>query len=196
MGLEAAEQIGDLPNFAQALVALRMAHRAMLAKYPAGDSERELIESVFVAGDQCIREGQGTGRHKALFRRAMDLRDKSDKLRRQRESVRGGLWFAIDSLNAAEAANDFPIDATVTASARKAIAAIGQDREFNQVQIAILLASDVDQMLFACGEVDQLPSKNIAARYAGLGDHVFGRLAPVHALTVIADEPRGEEAYR
>lgn len=196
MGLEAAEQLGSLPLFAQALAALRMVHRAMLAKYPTGDSERELIESVITAAHDCVRDGQGTGRLKSLFERAMALRDTYDTHRRERISVRTGLWSAIDSLNAAEAASDFPIDATVTGSARKAIAALGQDREFNRLQITILLASDVDQLLFACGEVNMLPAKNAGAMYAGLGDHVFGRLAPVHALTLVHDEPRGEEAFR
>jgi hypothetical protein len=196
MRLEAVEQFASLPNFAQALVALRMVHRAALAKYPANDSEKELIESALAAAGQCVRDGQGNFRHKALFHRAMALRDLFDERRKDRERVRSGLWWAIDATNAAEMANEFPVDATVTRSARSAIAVLGEDRELSRMQITILLASDIDQILFACGEVDKLPSKRLASKYEGVGDHVLGRLAPVHPLTVTPYIPGGEEAAR
>ena len=93
-------------------------------------------------------------------------------------------------------ANDFPVDATVTRSARSAIAALGEDRELSRMQITILLAADIDQLLFACGEDDRLPSSRLASKYEGLGAHVLGRLAPVHALSVTPYEPSGEEAAR
>lgn len=200
MRLQAIEQFASLPNFAQALVALRLVHRAALTKYgaagPEADPERELIESAIAAACQCVRDGHGNFRHEALFQRAMALRDLFDEHRPLRECVRVGLWWAIDSVNAADMASDFPVDGTVTRSAQSAIAALGEDRELSRMQMTILLASDIDQLLFACGEVDKLPAKRLAAKYEGLGDHVFGRLAPVHALTVMPSVPSGEDAAR
>lgn len=196
MRLEAIEQFSSLPNFAQALAALRMVHRAVLAKYAASDPEKALIESALAAALRCVRDGHGNFRHKDLFQQVMDLRDLMDGDRADREWVRLGLWWALDSVNAADSANEFPMDETVTRSARSAIAALGEDRELSRMQITMLLAGDLDQLLFACGEVDKLPSKNRASKYAGLGDDVLGRLAPVHALTVIPHVPRGEEAAR
>ncbi len=196
MGLEAVAQLASLPNFAQALVALRMAHRGVLAKCPAGDPERELVESALTGAVQCVRDGHGTFRHKATFERVMALRDVIDEHRKAREWVRAAMWWAIDSVNAADMANEFPMDGTVTRSARTAIATLGEDRELGRVQIMILLAADIDQLLFACGEVDKLPSKNLGSKYEGLGDHVLGRLAPVHGLTVTPYVPTGEEAAR
>lgn len=194
MGQPAPDKFSSLPLFAQALVALRMVHRAVLAQYPAGDSERELIESALEAAFKCAHDGQGTRRHDKLFSRSMALCDLADSHRQHRAAVRAALWSAIDSINAAEAASDFPVDATVTMSAQKAIAALGDDRELSRLQIAIVVAADVDQLHFACGEVDKL--NNAAAKYTGLGDHVFGRLAPVHPLTVTPYVRTGEDAAR
>ena len=196
MRLQALQHLASLPNFAQALVAVRLVQRAVLARYPAEDAERALVESALDAAFQCIRDGQGNFRHKPLFDRAMSLRDLLDEHRNLREHVRNGLWWAIDSVNAADMANDFPVDGTATRSAQSAIAALGEDRNLSRLQMTILLASDIDQLLFACGEVDKLPSKRLASKYEGVGDHVLSRLAPVHPLTVTAWVPSGEDAAR
>jgi len=188
MRLEAVEQFASLPNFGQALVALRMVERAACAKYAPSDPERMLIESALAAARQCARDGHGNFRHEALFTRARDLRYLDDALLASRRWVRSGAWWAIDAVNAADMANEFPVDATVTRSAQGAIAALGEDEELSRMQITILLAADIDQMLFACGEVDKLPSGRLAAKYEGLGDHVIARLAPIEPLAVM---PRG-----
>lgn len=196
MRLEAVNQFATLPNFAQSLLAIRMVQRGVLAKYPEHDDERILIESALHAAQQCIRDGHGNFRHQPLFKRVMALRDLTDAHREDREWVRSALWWAIDSTNAAEMANEFPVDPTVTRSAQTAIASLGEDRELSRMQITILLAADIDQLLFACSEVDKLPSKRLAAKYEGLGDHVLSRLAPPHPLTVIHYVPSGEAAAR
>lgn len=194
--LDAISQFDALPNFGQALVALRMVRRAVMAKYAEADAERALIERACDAAEACAKAGNGTHRHKPLFRHVMDLRDEFDARRPSLEWVRTAAWWMVDAINAAESAQDFPIDGTVTRSARSAIAALGEDRELSRLQITILLAADVDQLLFALGEVDKIPARNIAAKYDGLGDHVMARLAPVHALTVTPYEPTGEAAAR
>lgn len=196
MRLEAVNQFATLPNFAQALLALRMVQRGVLAKYTEQNEERSLIQSAVTAAVQCVRDGHGNFRHAALFKQAMALRDLLDTHRPDRECVRSALWWAIDSTNAAEMANEFPVDPTVTRSAQTAIATLGEDRELSRMQITILLASDIDQLLFACSEVDKLPSRRLAAKYEGLGDHVLSRLAPTHPLDVIHYVATGEAAAR
>lgn len=196
MRLEAVNQFATLPNFAQALLALRMVQRSVLAKYAVQDDERSLIQSAVTAAVQCVRDGHGNFRHETLFKKAMALRDLTNVHQQERECVRSALWWAIDSTNAAEMANEFPVDPTVTRSAQTAIATLGEDRELSRMQITILLASDIDQLLFACSEVDKLPSKRLAAKYEGLGDHVLSRLAPPHPLNVFHYVATGEAAAR
>lgn len=196
MRLQAINHFATLPNFAQALLSLRMVQRAVHAKYPKHDDERALFDSAISAATQCCRNGHGNFHHKHLFKRAMALRDALDHHRADREWVRAALWSAIDATNASEMANDFPVDPTVTRSAQSALALLGEDRELSRMQITILLAADIDQLLFACSEVDKLPARRLAAKYEGLGDHILQRLAPVHPLTVTPYLPTGEAAAR
>lgn len=194
--LDAIARFDALPNFGQALMAVRMVRRAVMARYADGDAERALIERACDAAEACAKVGNGTHRHKPLFRQVMNLRDAFDARRPTMHWMRAAAWWMMDAVNAADAAQDFPIDGTVTRSARSAIAALGEDRELSRLQITILLAADIDQLLFALGEVGRVPAQNIAAKYDGLGDHAMARLAPVHALTVTPYEPKGEAAAR
>jgi hypothetical protein len=196
MRLQAIDQFDSLPYFAQALIACRIVRRGVLARYAEGDAERSLILSACDAIEACCVAGDGTHRHKALFRSVMDLKDKYDRHREDREWLRTAAWWMVDATNAAAASNDFPIDGTATRSAKGAIAALGEDRELSRMQITILLAADVDQVRFALGEIGKLPETNIAARYQGVTSHVMGRLAPVHPFTATPYERRGEEAAR
>ena len=200
MRLEAINNFATLPNFAQALMAIRMVQRALPAKItdsdPDSEAERALFDTALTAATRCCRDGHGNFQHESLFKRAMELRDLLDSHRAQREWLRAALWFAIDAVNAAEMANDFPVDTTVTRSAQSAIAALGEDNHLSRMQITILLASDIDQLLFACSEVDKLPSRRLAAKYEGLGDHILLRLAPANPLTLIHFVPTGEAAAR
>lgn len=196
MHLESINTFATLPNFAQALLALRMIHRAVLARYDTHDDERALIQSAVTAAIQCVRDGHGNFHHEALFKQAMTLRDLFDPLRADREYIRAALWWAIDATNAAEMANDFPVDPTVTRSSQAALATLGDDREFSRMQITILLASDIDQLTFALSEVNKLPARRLAAKYEGLGDHVLSRLAPPQPLSRFRYVPTGEAAAR
>lgn len=190
------DRFDTLPEFGQALLAVRMVARAFLGKLPEHDAERHLILKACSAAEQCARDGRGTFYHKDLFREVMNLRDLFDLHRGNREWIRCSAWWMVDAINAAEAVQDFPIDGTATRSARQAFAALHQDRELNPMQITILLAGDLDQLHFACDEDRRLPAQNLSAKYEGLGPNVMGRLAPVHALTVTPYRATGEEAAR
>lgn len=195
-GSEIINRLPELPNFAQALVAIRMIRRGVLAKFPEPSAERDLVLNACDAAETCAKEGGGTFRHQALFDQVMALRYEPDGRRGDQPALRAAAWWAIDAINAADNAQDFPIDETVTRSARQAVVALGEDRELNRLQISILLASDIDQLLFACDEAGRLPAKNLAGKYEGLGQHVLSRLAPVHALTVHPYQPTPEERCR
>lgn len=94
-----------------------------------------------------------------------------------------------DATAAAQGAQSFPVDRCVTAGAQRCIDAICAVRGVNVVQAAILLGADLDQLNFACKEVG-------VGTYDGLGAHVRGRLAPVHALTIVEPAPTPEELCR
>jgi hypothetical protein len=194
--LESIGRFAELPEFGQALIAVRMVERAVKGKLPEGDPERELILKACAAAQQCAHDGQGTYFLKDLFRQVMNLLDAADSPDAPRGNLRMAAWYMIDAINAAEAAQEFAIDGTATRSARKSLAALQQDRELNGLQMLLLLSGDVDQVHFACEEDRRLPSQNLAAKHQGLGAHVMGRMAPVHALTVTPYQPTGEEAVR
>lgn len=92
-------------------------------------------------------------------------------------------------MGAAQGALDFPVDATVTASARRCWDAIAGDPRVCVIQMAIVMESDIDLIAFACRE------SNVHT-YDGLGGHVFGRLAPCHPLALQQPRRRIEEEFR
>lgn len=112
-------------------------------------------------------------------------------MRRTRESEAAieAVRWANDSIGAAQAAHDFPVDATVAASAHRCVEALAVDPRVTRLQLAILMASDIDLIAFACREAN-------VGTYDALTNYVFERLASCHALTL--GEPRRtlEEDYR
>lgn len=195
--LEMAGKLGELSNFGQALVAVRMVRRAVLAKYPADDAEGKQILRGCDISEECCSDGNNVHRHKPVLKLLMMLRDlPGGDTRGSKEWVRHAAWWMVDSVLAADASQDFAIDGTALRSAQSSITSLLKDPELNSIQIAIMLAADVDQMLFACSEVRKLPAKNLAAKYEGVGSHVLSRLAPVHALSVTPYERTGEAAAR
>jgi hypothetical protein len=187
------DTIGTLPLFGQALLAARMARRGVLAVLPeathAGDAERALMIRACDGMERCAREGSGTHRMKPLFAEAMELRYLGGPLARERDSVRHALWWALDAKRAAEMAQDFPMDSTVTRSMHGAVSALAEDRRITRLEITILLAGDFDLVRFACGEAG-------IGRYDGLTGYVMERLTPVHALTLNPVRPTPEEESR
>ena len=187
------DTIGTLPLFGQALLAARMARRGVLAVMPeathVADAERVLMIRACEGMELCAREGTGTHRMKPLFAEAMELRDAAGLQSRERDSVRHALWWAIDATNAAEMAQDFPVDGTVTRSMHTAVAMLAEDRRITRLELTILLAGDFDLVRFACGEAR-------IGRYDGLTEYVMERLTPVHALTLHPVRPTPEEESR
>lgn len=173
--------LASLPLFAQALVASRIARRAVLAMLTA--TEQSLALAACDRIDAIAREGGGwrsakePGAVRALPRA------------RATEAALEAVRWAFDSVGAAEGALDFPVDATVTASAARSVDAVRGDRRVSPLQLAIVFMADVDQIAFAAREIR-------LGKYDALTAHVLGRLAPCHALTLIEPTPSAEELAR
>lgn len=174
-----AAALAELPLWAQVLAMARLLERAALAlqdDWP--QTLRALVERAIAAMHDCAREGGGVHR----------LRDLIDAARIERLAedatapARGLLWYAIDALRAADAAQDFPVDATVTHSSLRALQALAADPRLVPLQLRVVLAGDLDLLRHACREAD-------VGRYAALPADVFQRLAPVHALTRVEPAP-------
>lgn len=175
--------LARLPLWGQALIAGRMLRRAALTLTAEGCPHRPLLLAASDAIEACAVEGSGTHRCSEVFAAAVNIMrsrnpDISPELRIAGECA----YYACDAANAAEAAQDFPVDATVTASTLKAVSSIDRCPNIPSLQIAMLLASDIDQVGFASGEIG-------VTRYQGLTRHVPGRLTPARALT-LAPSPR------
>lgn len=171
-----------LPLFGQGLVASRLARRAVLAML--ADKDQQTALAACDALDEVTRRGDG-------WPSAQPACDKVQRLRRTRETdaaIESVRW-ANDSIGAALGALDFPVDATVAASAERCFSAIAHDPRVTPLQPTIVMQSDIDLIAFACREA------NIHT-YDALTDYVFERLAPCHALTL--HEPRHsiEEDFR
>ncbi|MGE3109761.1 MAG: hypothetical protein AB7G11_06675 [Phycisphaerales bacterium] len=174
-----------LPLWAQTLIAARMVRRGALAMM--ADGPRDAHEAIMRGCDaieRCAAEGDGMHRERRVLGGAVAARVNPGG----RAAVDAMRW-AIDAAEAAQAANDFPVDATVTRSARLAIAALAHDPRVTPMQVMILLRSDIDQVRFACDEAG-------IQTYNGVTGHVLGRLAPVHALTLTKPASTPESGAR
>lgn len=172
-----AQSFAKLPLWAQVLACARVLQRYVLAlRSEVSAEDVASAKDVAAAMRRCARLGGDCAAHRDLFRRAVN--------NGQETALTRALRFAVDATRAAESALDFPIEATVTHSALRAIEAIRADTRVLTVQLRILLASDIDQLRFACNEL-------CIGGYDALPEHVFQRLVPVHALTLVA--PRRTE---
>jgi hypothetical protein len=183
------DRFAALPLWGQVLLASRMVRRGALAMFD-GDAfiaMRDVVTGACDAIERCAVAGGDTGAVMPVFKRAMALRD--SRVPSAVEACAQSIWWAIDAARCAEAAMDFPVDATVTNSARNAMGALAADRRVNSLQLFILAAADLDQIAFACSEVH-------IGKYDGVTAHVIGRLAPVHPLTLIQPQPSPEELAR
>lgn len=179
------QQLRELPLWAENLVAARMVRRAALAHFGEESSPlREQVNAALDTMEECSRTGTLTRAQKAQLEAAYRLRDFA---KRGEESLLGGLYYAADSTLAADAAQDFPIDATVGMSVLRAIESLQTDRRFSALQIRILAASDIDLLQFSC-------EKGVAHRYRGLGAAVVNNLTPLHPLTIV-DARADHELY-
>lgn len=174
------EEFARLPLWGQVLIAARMVRRGSLALVEGATfaNAAQLHAQIMGACDvieQCARAGEGARKAKKTMTAARQVRD---GLTRQAKAVGEALWWAVDAAEAAEAANDFPIDATVTNSARAAIGALATEPRVISLQVTILMAGDIDLVRFSSGEAK-------IGKYDGLSEYVFERITPVHALTVV-----------
>lgn len=166
----------SLPLYAQALIASRLARRAALAMLTGPALEAAIASCDAI--DHFAQAGDGFRDDHPLYRNHP-----------RGNTPHEALHWAWDSLAAAHSSSDFPIDPTVTASARRAIAAVTQDPRVSAIQVAILLAADIDQTHFACQEAS-------ISKYAGLTPHVLARLAPCHPLTLSDPRRNPEDDFR
>lgn len=181
------DRFGELPLWGQALIAMRMTRRGAMALIgPEHAAVRATMDAACDVIEACAVEGNGVHRYEKELDAAMALRDDCP---RDLFPLCHSLWYAVDSARAAQYANDFPIDATVTNSARQAIGALAGDRRIVPLQLTVLTAGDMDLVRFACGEAK-------IGRYDGLTRYVLDRLAPVHALTLVEPTQDVEERAR
>jgi hypothetical protein len=186
------DQLPSLPLFAQALVASRLVRRAVLAvltEASAHETQQDPpLRNTFLgacdAVDRVAYRGQGIEAERAVFDRA-----RQQPLAADARMLAPALEHAVNAAEGAVAAYDFPVDHAVHASLQRCIAALADDPRVNPVQLAVLIAADADLLGFACQEAG-------VGTYDGLGDHVKGRLTPVHPLTLTEPARTPEEAAR
>lgn len=195
-----SERLGDgartkfhgLPLFAQALVAARIARRAVLATIN-NEHDRALALAVCDALDAACRRGDGWKSAEAAHERAGAIASN-----RQTSSTIECLRMAVDSCGAAQASLDFPIDAPVAASAERAIEAIARDARIGPIQIHIAFAADVDLLAFACEEarINKYDGLAPTPRPPHPAVDATQRLASVHAFTLTEPSRSPEERMR
>ncbi|NUQ52665.1 MAG: hypothetical protein HUU19_08200 [Phycisphaerales bacterium] len=175
-------QFGTLPLWGQALIAARMVRRGVLAALPDATPEfRDRALAACATIERASAEGELNDADERALKDAMNLRDRADS---RVASVASALWWAIDSCRAARGAQDFPVDASVSNSALRAVGELGEDARVSRAQLTVLLAADFDLVRFACSEIS-------VGRYDALTAHVLERLAPVHPLTLVETPMRG-----
>ncbi len=174
--------LAALPLFGQSLVACRLARRAALAMLD-GDQQATAISACSQV-EEVIRTGEARHTSQPSLVRAANLPRRSEAA-----AAFEALRWANDSAGAAAGASDFPVDAIVTASAKRCIEVVAMDPRVARLQLAVVLKSDIDSIDFACREAS-------IGTYDALGRGVFARLAPCHALTLVAPPPSPEDEHR
>jgi len=162
-------EIPKLPLYAQALMASRMARRAIfnLPKDFPGKDRASMLAVCDALDDLCRDGGASMNRMKPLYDRVSSLRGGAAG------EAAEALYWAVDATASAEAANDFPVDQTCIRDVENAFASASRAKGLSALQVRTYAAADLDQLRFACGEA----SVNF---YDALGGAVFGRLAPVY----------------
>lgn len=162
------DQISKLPLFAQALIASRIARRAVFHLPDAfPENDRAALFDICDRVDALCRDGG------ASMKKMKPLYDAVWKFRGgPAGEAAEALYWAVDATASAEAANDFPVDATCIRDAENALSSASRAVGLSPLQVRLFAAADLDQLRFACDE------GNIGF-YDVLGSHVIGRMAPV-----------------
>jgi hypothetical protein len=163
------DQISKLPLYAQAFIASRIARRAVLflpTDFP-GD-ERAAMIRICDKLDGLCRDGG------ASMQNVSPLYDLAGKFRggAAGEAAEAVYW-ALDATASAEAANDFPVDATCISDTENAMAAASRSHGLSPLQVRLYAAADLDSLRFSCGEAH-------VGFYDALGSYVMERIAPVY----------------
>ncbi len=162
------DAIRELPLYAQAFLASRMARRALfLLPKTFPENDRAALIGICDALDAFCRDGG------ASMKKMRPIYDRVGGLRGGAAGEAAeALYWAVDATASAEAANDFPVDQTCIRDVQNAFAAASRADGLSPLQVRTLLAGDFDQLRFACGEAG-------IGFYDALGGHVMGRMAPV-----------------
>ncbi|HLP84721.1 MAG TPA: hypothetical protein VK157_10265 [Phycisphaerales bacterium] len=178
--------IDQLPLWAQVTLAARIARRMALGWRDLTDAQREPLLRACDRMLAAATSGVCTAEDRATFAFAFDHATalKADALALT-------LFYAGDAAFAAMRADETSWgDSTAVASVRKSLQAACSAAQFGPLQVRITAAADADLLAFACGE-DRL------TRLSVMTPHVFGRLAPTHALNPAFEEPiNPEDLYR
>ena len=163
------DQAAKLPLYAQAFIAARMARRAILflpRDFPA--AERAMMIEVCDKLDALCRDGG------ASMKKMQPLYDRANGFRGAAAGEAAeALYWAVDATASAEAANDFPVDATCIRDAQNAMAAASRSQGLSPLQVRVYAAADLDTLRFACAEAP-------VQFYDALGPYVMERIAPVY----------------
>jgi hypothetical protein len=184
--------LGELPLWAAVLVASRAARRFILALPggAAGETTGALLGACDAA-DACAAAGQRSAAAAAVIQRATTKKGSAAVLAAC-EMVR---WVG-DAVHAANDALDFGAAESACYGSVRAALDVANARArlvgMTAIQSAILVASDVDQLLFVCRDLR-------VGTYNGLPRGVFERLVPVRAPEVhtadlddpMRDDPTG-----
>lgn len=166
--------LAELPLWAQVLLAARQLERARLALATAIPPQlNTLLARCHSAMGDCASAGGLIAAHTALF--DSGIAQRYAEAEAGPATLRHALYYAIDATRAADAAQDFPIDATVANSARRCLAALAAEPRFIPLQLGILLAADIDLLRFHCREAG-------IGRYDALGAAALQRLPALRAL--------------
>lgn len=163
------DSVDKLPLWGQALFAARMARRVALwlplSLGPARDRLAEGAGTIM----QCASTGRFGDDHRAIQQAANALRDDPAL-----GAAASTLYYAADSAYAAHDSGDFGAAETAcTSSAKLAIGSAAYSRDLNAIQVQVFAASDLDQLLFACGEFR-------LGKYDVISADVLGRLLPIN----------------
>lgn len=168
--------LAALPGAARALVAVRVARRACLAMLvDPGQQEAALAACDAIERLTLAPTPSPTSPTPAASQPAMAALGKVGRSR-ETEAALEAVRLAWESLGDPGAVS-------------RTINAVCGDERVSSMQIAIVVAADIDQLTFACEEAG-------IGQGDGLSAHVLGRLAPCHALH-LGPWPRNiEEEYR
>lgn len=165
------EKIGELPLWAQVLIASRVAKRAVLALPNSVDAQtRATLLEGCDAIERCAVAGEWIKAERQAIERAMELHPSGAA-----GAVGMALYYAADAAHAAHDSLDFSAaQSACVSSARKSMQASMGASGVNPLQVMTFMAADLETVRFACKEGG-------VRTYDGVGKYVMERICPVYA---------------